>query len=329
MAPLRVILHPLLLTLILSTPILALRSPATPWTAGDLAKSPNCHLPQFTCAQYGMCNVQSECKCPAGWGGVDCLIPQCDSLADGPNRQLRENGTSCECKDGWGGINCNVCKTDAACAGFRIPLPGDEKVHPDPEGMTCYKGGDAVFSTHQICNVTNRLILQEAEGQPVQATFSCDARSETCAFQLWIAEVESFYCALEECVAKTASTSEGFVKSTTYACEQMKCSCVPGRIICGKEGSVDITEFLHEEIKGPASFTCSRSSSDLNSAAKCTFVEPAADELMRDLFGDAHITMGCEAGECIKYSQIPGYKQQQRASEDYNKQKALAPAWRI
>jgi hypothetical protein len=75
----------------------------------------------------------------------------------------------------------------------------------------------------------------------VQATFSCDARSETCAFQLWIAEVESFYCALEECVAKTASTSgyeEGFVKSTTYACEQMKCSCVPERIICGEEGSV-------------------------------------------------------------------------------------------
>ncbi|KAJ6557705.1 hypothetical protein B0H19DRAFT_1028281 [Mycena capillaripes] len=303
-----VFLHHLLLTLILSTPILALRSPATPWRVGGLAKPLNCHLPQSSCAQYGVCDVQGECECPAGWGGVDCLIPQCDSLADGPNRRLRENGTSCECKDGWGGINCNVCKTDAVCAGF--PLPGGEKVHPNPEGMSCYKGGDVVFSMHQVCNVTNRLIVQEAEGRPVQATFNCNAPNATCAFQLWIAEVESFYCALEECVSETASTSgyeEGFVKTTTYTCEQMKCSCVPGRLICGESGSVGELTLPERGIRGPALLTCSRSASDSNSATKCTFAEPALDELIRDVFGDAHIAMGCEAGECINSAQNPEY----------------------
>jgi hypothetical protein len=32
---------------------------------------------------------------------------ECDSLADGDQRRLREEGKPCECKEGWGGINCN------------------------------------------------------------------------------------------------------------------------------------------------------------------------------------------------------------------------------
>ena len=35
------------------------------------------------------------------------LQPECDSLADGDKRRLREEGKHCECKDGWTGINCN------------------------------------------------------------------------------------------------------------------------------------------------------------------------------------------------------------------------------
>lgn len=68
----------------------------------------NCLLPAFTCGQYGDCDpYNGQCQCPPGWGGIDCLIPQCDSLADGDQRRLREDGKSCECKDGWTGINCN------------------------------------------------------------------------------------------------------------------------------------------------------------------------------------------------------------------------------
>ncbi len=82
-------------------------------------------LPAFTCGQYGECDpYNGQCNCPPGWGGIDCLTPrespypscseilahvnaECDSLADGPERHLREDGKACQCKDGWGGINCN------------------------------------------------------------------------------------------------------------------------------------------------------------------------------------------------------------------------------
>jgi hypothetical protein len=85
----------------------------------------NCMLPAFTCGQYGECDpYNGQCNCPPGWGGIDCLTPrkchypsfieilahvyaECDSLADGGERHLREEGKACQCKDGWGGINCN------------------------------------------------------------------------------------------------------------------------------------------------------------------------------------------------------------------------------
>ncbi|GLB40723.1 putative ABC-2 type transporter [Lyophyllum shimeji] len=262
----------------------------------------NCLLPAFTCGQYGNCDpYNGQCKCPPGWGGIDCLIPQCDSLADGEHRRLREQGQSCQCKEGWGGINCNVCQNDNACVGF--PLAGkisslsDEPV--EVGNMTCYKGGETVFNNHQMCDVTNRKILDMLPGRPPQVTFSCDSSDRTCSFQFWTAEVESFYCALEEC---SSESKPGYdTNSTIYACEKIKCSCVPGRFICGEDGSVDIGEFLKESIKGPASFSC-------KSGSGCKFEEPAMNELIDSIFGDQYITLTCQGGECLHYSQVPGYE---------------------
>jgi len=102
-------------------------------------------LPKFTCGQVGdsllsivqwansVCQFaecspyDGQCKCPPGWGGIDCLTPrmcialsltprtltevwlriECDSLANGEHRLPRAPGEQCHCKDGWGGINCN------------------------------------------------------------------------------------------------------------------------------------------------------------------------------------------------------------------------------
>ncbi|KIJ67151.1 hypothetical protein HYDPIDRAFT_109174 [Hydnomerulius pinastri MD-312] len=259
----------------------------------------NCLLPAFTCGQFGNCDeYDGQCKCPPGWGGIDCLLPQCDSLADGDQRTLRGD-EPCECTEGWGGINCNVCKTDAACVGF--PLAGG--IHSEMDegsvaNMTCYKGGETVFNNHQMCDITNRKILDMLPDRPPQVTFSCDNATSSCSFQFWTAQQESFYCALDTC---TSEAKPGYdTNSTVYACEGIKCKCIPGKFLCGEDGSVDISDFLVEEIRGPATFSC-------KTGQGCRFEEPAMNQLINDIFGDAYITLDCDGGECLHYSQVPGY----------------------
>jgi hypothetical protein len=151
--------------------------------------------------------------------------------------------------------------------------------------------------------------------RPPQVTFSCDAADATCAFQFWIGKVESFYCALDKC---TTNVEYDYKKNITQAnCEKIKCSCIPGRMLCGEDGSVsesrvrralttvdwlivDIDEFLDEEIKGPAKFSCTTGSG-------CKFEEPAMNVLINDIFGDRYITLECSSGECLHYTQVPGY----------------------
>lgn len=62
----------------------------------------------------------------------------------------------------------------------------------------------------------------------------------------------------------------------------------------------DIGDFLKEEIKGPATFSC-------KSGAGCKFEEPAMNDLIDSIFGDRYITLDCAGGECLHYSQVPGY----------------------
>jgi len=200
--------------------------------------------------------------------------------------------------------------------------------------MTCYKDGETVFNNHQMCDVTStssfpwplaflspisdRKIIDMLPGRPPQVTFSCNGLDHTCAFQFWTAQVESFYCALDEC---SSATQPGYKSNTTtYNCEKIKCRCVPGRFICGEDGSIgrysyrrkygacnhgifsppDISDFLKEEIKGPASFSC-------KSGNGCRFEEPAMNDLIDQIFGDAYISLQCGGGECLHYSQVPGY----------------------
>lgn len=64
--------------------------------------------------------------------------------------------------------------------------------------------------------------------------------------------------------------------------------------------STDITEFLEDDIKGPAQFIC-------KSGQGCHFTEPAMNELIDSIFADPYITLDCKSGECLHYSQVPGY----------------------
>ncbi|KAF9959246.1 hypothetical protein BGZ65_000678 [Modicella reniformis] len=213
----------------------------------------------------------------------------CGALSDGRDRPQRKEDEKCKCKDGWGGINCNVCQTDLVC---------NSMVATGQNG-TCYTGGLTVNEIFQQCDVTNRKILDTlGPGQPPAITFSCNTQNKTCDFQFWVDEVESFYCHLDEC---TSGQDVQYDKTvTTYKCPKIKCSCIPDRMLCGKDGSVNIDDFLAEEIHGPADFVCGEDH-------KCTFEEPAMNQLITDMFGDPAIYLMCQGGECLHYTQVPGF----------------------
>lgn len=240
----------------------------------------NCNLEDFVCLQYANCTRSSgKCSCPPGFGGEDCSAPVCGSLADGKDRVPRE-GHSCECNEGWEGINCNVCKTDAACAPFMPPGQEDDAV--------CYREGLVVNENFQMCDITNRKILDQLKEKKPQATFTCNAARQECSFQFWVDEVESFYCSLDSCDWKAEATETQ--NSTSYKCENIKCSCIPGRMLCGSENSIDISDFLDQEIKGPATFSTSRTEGGSKEDGS-KFSEPAMNGLISSVFGDESITL--------------------------------------
>lgn len=77
-------------------------------------------------------------------------------------------------------------------------------------------------------------------------------------------------------------------------------------MLCGEEGSIDITDFLDQEIKGPASFSY-LSTEGGGSRDGSKFEEPAMNDLIKSVFGDASITLRCDAGECLYRTDVPGY----------------------
>lgn len=173
------------------------------------------------------------------------------------------------------------------------------------EGGVCYKQGLVVNENFQMCNVTNRKILDQLKEKQPQVTFSCKAEDKTCNFQFWVDRKESFYCALDTCSWDGMNYEDR--NTTSYECQNIKCKCIPGRMLCGEEGSIDIGEFLEESIKGPASFSSlTTSDGKLNGDSK--FEEPAMNDLIKSIFGDKSIFLKCRSGECLYKTDVPGYK---------------------
>lgn len=257
----------------------------------------NCNLDDFVCMQYGNCTQSSgKCSCPAGFGGEDCSQPLCGSLADGKDRPPRASDAPCQCKDGWEGINCNVCKTNDAC---------DEMMPGKTKGGVCYREGVVVKENFQMCDITNRKILDTLKDKKPQATFSCNAEREECNFQFWVEQQESFYCALDTCSWNMHVTDS---KNTTkYECKNIECKCVPGRMLCGSKNSIDISDFLDQEIKGPAEFTSVRTYGNSKEDGSI-FSEPAMNGLISSVFGDPSIMLNCHSGECMYKTEVPGYE---------------------
>lgn len=54
---------------------------------------------------------------------------------------------------------------------------------PDGKGGVCYKDGVVVKENYQVCDVTNRKILDQLKEDKPQVTFSCNAEDKECSFQ--------------------------------------------------------------------------------------------------------------------------------------------------
>ena len=254
----------------------------------------DCNSKKFECKQFGSCHSSDgRCECPAGFGKEDCSEPTCGSLGKGQSREIRQ-GDDCECDDGWSGLNCNVCETDEVC----------DALMPDESGGVCYKEPRLVKENFQMCDVTNRKIIDQLGDRKPQITFSCNAEDATCNFQFWVGKQESFYCGLDGC---TYGSKEEYDRNTTaYKCEHIKCACVPGRMLCGEANAVNIDDFLAEEIKGPASLT-TLSTVGGSSKDGTKFEEPAMNDLIKTIFGDEYITLQCDSGQCLYRTDVPGY----------------------
>jgi hypothetical protein len=134
----------------------------------------NCNLDDFQCHQFSNCiKANGKCECTPGFGGDDCSTPLCGALSDGNKDRAPRSGDTCQCKDGWTGINCNVCQTNQAC----------NAMMPDGEGGVCFKEGQLVNENYQMCDITNRKILDTLKEKKPQATFSCNTATTECNFQ--------------------------------------------------------------------------------------------------------------------------------------------------
>lgn len=116
-------------------------------------------------------------------------------------------------------------------------------------------------------------------------------------------EQESFYCSLDTC--SSSAHYDINKNSTNYDCTNIKCKCIPDRMLCGQDGSVDISDFLTESIRGPASFNCDQQDGGDNN---CLFQEPEMNKLISAMFGDDSISINCVSGECLYETEVPGFE---------------------
>lgn len=76
-------------------------------------------------------------------------------------------------------------------------------------------------------------------------------------------------------------------------------------MLCGKDGSIDLSEFLDQSIQGPGRFECTQKG---GGSHDCAFKEPEMDNLIVSLIGDSSILLDCHSGECLYETEVPGYK---------------------
>ncbi|KAJ1665240.1 FAD-dependent urate hydroxylase [Coemansia sp. RSA 1646] len=93
----------------------------------------------------------------------------------------------------------------------------------------------------------------------------------------------------------------GAKSTASIDCKRMKCSCIPGRFLCGNYG-LDISAVLND-VEGPVDIKCHD-----DGFSDCYIREFMISKTLSAIIGDDAINMECNVGQCMHYSQIPGYE---------------------
>ncbi|KAH9270896.1 hypothetical protein BASA83_006849 [Batrachochytrium salamandrivorans] len=227
----------------------------------------DCHLAIYPCINFGTCSDVTG-RCDCSTGfGLNNCSQPLCGSLDSPNRQIRPPDQS-QC-------TCDPGWTGINCNICKSDQACDRLV-PGNQNGTCYNSMQPVQKNHILCDVTNQAIVETLKGKAPQLSLSCDKGSSTCEFQFWAAQ----------------------------------CKCYPGHILCEQNG-LDFTEWFNnaeEGPNGPGTFECDETITDTNVHRTCTFSEPHMNEVISQFFGDPYIKLQCPiAGECMHYTQVPGY----------------------
>lgn len=191
-----------------------------------------------------------------------------------------------------------MCLTDNACDGL----------NPTGEGGRCYNGSELITNVVGQCTVGNKDISRYLpDGVTPKMTFGCNRSSSSCDAQFWINGKEAFYCNLDQCNIGTW----GSLSTASIGCKRMKCSCIPGRFLCGNYG-LDISSVLNE-VEGPVDIKCHE-----KGFSNCFIREFMVSKTLSTIIGDDAINMHCSVGQCLHYSQLPSYQKHSHSTSKGN-----------
>ncbi|KAJ2826182.1 (ABC) transporter [Coemansia erecta] len=173
-----------------------------------------------------------------------------------------------------------------------------DALSPTGEGGRCYNGSELITNVVGQCTVGNKgLSRYLPDGVMPKMTFGCDRATQSCNAEFWISGKEAFYCSLDQCDIGTW----GAESTASIDCQRMKCSCIPGRFLCGNYG-LDISSVLNE-VEGPVDIRCHD-----DGFSDCYIREFMVSKTLAAIIGDDAINMECSVGQCVHYSQLPSYK---------------------
>ncbi|KAK9760467.1 hypothetical protein K7432_015470 [Basidiobolus ranarum] len=233
------------------------------------------------CLNFGTCNDFGTCSCIPGFSDYDCGRLACNSSSTlETSRQLAPVNAGCEsCDKGFTGLNCNICTTNEGCSSQRQLY----KPITTGETMVCNTKPEVVHQSYLQCPVTDAMLTTLYPGD-VQMAFTRNITGYSYA-QLFWNNKEQFSCHMTDCTQKLVGNVE-------WACNDIKCECIPGAAFCGGPGVVVDIGSTIESMSGYNILSCHNDS--------CTWKENTISGIFPNGFPLSH----CNFGECAYPSEL-------------------------